>query len=116
MNILERHQRAAKKANIYYHRFLTKYKKNEKRIYVFCEGNEDFGYYVQAISKAYPDLMLGKIFVEGKDNVLALHHFINWNIFNKNQLLFFVVTDLSLMGSSSFSHHSCAVWKEEVSP
>lgn len=77
MNILERHQRAAKKANIYYHRFLTKYKKNEKRIYVFCEGNEDFGYYVQAISKAYPDLMLGKIFVEGKDNVLALHHFIN---------------------------------------
>ena len=80
MNILERHQRAAKKANIYYHRFLTKYKKNEKRIYVFCEGNEDFGYYVQAISKAYPDLMLGKIFVEGKDNVLALHHFINWNI------------------------------------
>ena len=74
MNILERHQRAAKKANIYYHRFLTKYK-NEKRIYVFCEGNEDFGYYVQAISKAYPDLMLGKIFVEGKDNVFALQKF-----------------------------------------
>ena len=95
MNILQMHQRATKKANIYYHRFLNKYKKNEKRIYVFCEGNEDFGYYVQAISKAYPDLMLGKIFVEGKDNVLALHHFINWNIFNKNQLLFFVDRDMS---------------------
>lgn len=37
MNILQMHQRATKKANIYYHRFLTKYKKNEKKIYVFAK-------------------------------------------------------------------------------
>jgi hypothetical protein len=95
MNILQKHQIAAGKANIYYHKFLTRYKKNEKRIYIFCEGNEDFGYYVQAISKPYPDLLLGKIFVEGKDNVLALQRFINWDSFSKNQLLFFVDRDMS---------------------
>lgn len=95
MNTLQVHERAIKKVNIYYHKFLTKYKKNEERVYIFCEGNEDFGYYVQAISKLYPDLMIGKIFVEGKENVLALHSYINWDTFDKNQLLFFVDRDMS---------------------
>ena len=83
MNILQMHQRATKKVNIYYHRFLNRYKKNEKRIYVFCEGNEDFGYYVQAISKANPDLMLlpklaeyfgvsidNLFYINGEENIL----------------------------------------------
>lgn len=95
MNTLQMHKTATSKPNIYYHKFLTRYKKNERKIYIFCEGNEDFGYYAQAISKLYPDLPLGKLFVEGKDNVLTLHHFINWNTFSKNQLLFFVDRDMS---------------------
>lgn len=95
MNTLQKHQTATKKVNIYYHKFLTRYKKNETRLYIFCEGNEDFGYYAQAVNKFYPELKLGKMFVEGKDNVLALHGFINWNAFSKNQLLFFVDRDMS---------------------
>ena len=95
MNILQMHQRATKKVNIYYHRFLNRYKKNERGYMFLSKVTKTSVIMYRLLVKQNPDLMIGKVFVEGKDNVLALHSFINWNIFNKNQLLFFVDRDMS---------------------
>lgn len=95
MDILQKHKEVVNKANIYYHKFLTKYKKQERNIYIFCEGNEDLGYYGQAIKQLYPQIEVIKFFAEGKSNVLSIHSFIDWSIYNKNQILFFVDRDVS---------------------
>mgnify|MGYP003300420474 CR=1 FL=1 len=56
MNMLERHSLARKKPNVFVHNIKTEYKRDEKRIFVICEGREDFGYYGQVIKRKYPEI------------------------------------------------------------
>lgn len=95
MNTLEKHDLVRNKPNVYYHKFLDAYKQDEEKIYVFCEGNEDLGYYGHTIRNLFPHLALKKMFVEGKNNVLQIHKYINWRTYSKNQILFFVDRDFS---------------------
>lgn len=95
MNVKLKHEQSRQKANIRYHNFLNKYRKDDKVEYVFCEGNEDIAYYSHAIKQLYPQLKIVKIPVGGKDNVILLNSYFDWTRFNQNQLLFFVDRDMS---------------------
>lgn len=95
MNIIQKHEKALSKPNVAYHNFLKRYKKGETAVYIFCEGEEDIGYYAHAIQQCFPDLPIIKAFVGGKDNVIALSRCFDWARFSKNQVLFFVDRDMS---------------------
>lgn len=95
MNMLDKHDLVRKKPNVYFHKLLGEYKREEEKIYIICEGNEDLGYYGHYIRNMYPDLSLRKMFVEGKNNVLEIYKYIDWRVFSKNQILFFVDRDFS---------------------
>ncbi|RHR30207.1 hypothetical protein DWX43_08510 [Clostridium sp. AF19-22AC] len=98
MSIIEEHLLYTQKTNVYYHKFLNKYKKYQMQLFLFCEGNEDLSYYNSALCKTIqlPEVCnIHKIFVGGKANVLKLHRNMDWQTFCKKQLLFFVDQDLS---------------------
>ena len=95
MNILEKHEQALSKANIYYHKFLKRYREGEKVLYIFCEGEEDVGYYANAIHQNFLNLSMVKYNVGGKNNVIAINEYFDWERFDKNQILFFVDRDMS---------------------
>lgn len=96
MNTIQKHKEALSKANVYYHKFLEKYKNDGNyRVYLFCEGYEDIGYYAHAIQIYYAQIEIIKFNVEGKANVLSIHNRINWDRYCKNQILFFIDRDMS---------------------
>lgn len=94
MNILETHENALSCPIVYFHKFMNKYKKDDGRVYIFCEGNADLGYYGSSIKRTYPDVEIEKAFVECKNNVLAVYKMINWSAYDKNRVLFFVDRDI----------------------
>lgn len=55
MDMLEKHNIARKKSNVFVHNIKTEYKKDERKIYIVCEGREDLGYYGQVIKRKYTD-------------------------------------------------------------
>lgn len=95
MNIIQKHEKALSKPNIAYHNFLKRYKKGETAVYIFCEGEEDIGYYAHAIQQCFSNLPIIKAYVGGKDNVIALSGCFDWERFSRNQILFFVDRDMS---------------------
>lgn len=95
MNTIQKHERAVNLPMVHYHKFLNKYKICKKTIFIFCEGEEDIGYYSHAIKQMFPQLDIVKFFVGGKRNVLEINRLINWDRFNRNQILFFVDRDMS---------------------
>lgn len=96
MNTIQKHKAALNKASVYYHKFLSKYKNDgNSRVYLFCEGHDDVGYYAHVVQTYYPRIEIVKFNVEGKTNVLDIHDKINWNVYCKNQILFFVDRDMS---------------------
>lgn len=115
MNILQKHKGVTQKANIYYHKFLNRYKKTEKVVYIFCEGNVDLGYYGQAIKRIYSGISIAKFFVEGKNNVLAIHDYLDWSYYDKNQILFFVDRDMSYWLSDSIQYEQNIYITDEYS-
>ena len=92
-NILEEHFISKSKAIVHYHEFLMKYKKGKSTIYLFFEGQEDITYYSNFIHRLYPEMELVQINSEGKENVLKIHSFFDWERFPKRQILFFVDRD-----------------------
>lgn len=96
MNTIQKHKTALNKASVYYHKFLSKYKNDGiNRVYLFCEGNEDVGYYAHAVQTYYAQIEIVKFNVEGKTNVLNIHDKINWDVYCKDQILFFIDRDMS---------------------
>lgn len=96
MNTIQKHKAALNKASVYYHKFLSKYKNDgNSRVYLFCEGRDDIGYYAHAVQTYYPQIEIVKFNVEGKTNVLSIHDKINWNVYCEDQILFFVDRDMS---------------------
>lgn len=103
MNMLERHSLARKKVNVFVHNIKTEYKRDEKKIYIVCEGREDLGYYGQIIKRKYADIQMRKQYVGGKESVLEVYSAFDWSIYEKNKILFFVDRDFSYwMGEKQF--------------
>lgn len=95
MDMLEKHSLARKRTNVFVHNIKTEYKKDEKKIYIVCEGREDLGYYGQVIKRKYADIQIKKQYVGGKEAVLEVHGAFDWTIYEKNKILFFVDRDFS---------------------
>lgn len=95
MDMLEKHSLARKKSNVVVHNIKTEYKKGERKIYIVCEGREDLGYYGQVIKRKYADIQMKKQYAGGKEAVLEVYGAFDWNIYEKNKILFFVDRDFS---------------------
>ena len=95
MDFLQQLNESIKLPNVVYHKFLTSYRKNSSDIYVFCEGNVDLNYYCELIERKYPTRGIQKFVSECKNNVLLISGYIDWKIYSKERVLFFVDRDLS---------------------
>lgn len=95
MDMLEKHSLARKKSNVFVHNIKTEYKKDERKIYIVCEGREDLGYYGQVIKRKYVDIQMKKQYAGGKEAVLEVYGAFDWNIYERNRILFFVDRDFS---------------------
>lgn len=95
MNMLEIHSVVRKKPNVCAHIIKTEYKRGESKVYIVCEGTEDLGYYGQVIKRKYSKIQIRKHYAGGKNNVLEVYGAFDWNVFEKNRLLFFVDRDFS---------------------
>lgn len=95
MDMLEIHSLARKKANVFVHNIKAEYKKDERKIYIVCEGREDFGYYGQVIKRKHPHIQMKKQYAGGKEAVLEAYSAFDWNIYEKNKILFFIDRDFS---------------------
>ena len=60
-----------------------------------CEGREDLGYYGQVIKRKYADIQMKKQYAGGKEAVLEVYGAFDWNIYERNKILFFVDRDFS---------------------
>lgn len=98
MGMLDIHKNALKSRISAYHEFLGQFKKGEKVVYGFVEGNDDPIFYLGYIESMLPDDWEIKLFsAGGKENVLAIHKIIDWRRFKKKQICFFIDRDLSEM-------------------
>lgn len=95
MNMLEKHSLARTKTNVFVHNIRTEYKREEKKIYIVCEGREDLGYYGQVIKRKYADIKIKKQYAGGKEAVLEVYDAFDWSVYEKNRVLFFVDRDFS---------------------
>ena len=95
MDMLEKHSLARKRSNVFVHNIKTEYKKDERKIYIVCEGREDLGYYGQVIKRKYADIQIKKQYAGGKEAVLEVYGTFDWNIYERNKILFFVDRDFS---------------------
>lgn len=95
MDFLEKLDEAIKLPNVYYHNFISSFKKNSTDIYAFCEGDVDLSYYGEQIERLCPGTIIHKCPVQCKNNVIEVWRYIDWNIYQKNRVLFFVDRDLS---------------------
>lgn len=95
MDMLEKHSRARKKTNVFVHNIKTEYRKDEQKVYLVCEGREDLGYYAQVIKRKYANIQMKKQYAGGKDAVLEVYSAFDWNVFERNKILFFVDRDFS---------------------
>jgi hypothetical protein len=96
VNELEVHSRAAQRSNVFLHQFLTDYEKNNKIIYGFVEGHDDPSFYRNFIDNIFPNNEWSVCLypVGGKQKVLSILKDLNWRIYKKNQIVFFVDRDL----------------------
>ena len=91
MNMLEIHSLARKKSNVFVHNIKVEYKRDERKIYIVCEGREDSGYYGQAIKRKYPDIQMKKQYVGGKEAVLEAYGAFDWIFMKKIKFCFLLI-------------------------
>ena len=89
----------ANTASTSYLSFLQKYAPTSNDFYAFVEGKTDIAYYGHCfnnIPKKIEIIQVEKVADKGgKENVLKLYNEMDWNVFKKNKVLFFVDRDLS---------------------
>lgn len=95
MGFLEQLDESIKLPNVFYHKFITSYKKNADDVYVFCEGGVDISYYCEQIERLCKGREIHKCPAECKNNVVQIWKYIDWSQYQKNRVLFFVDRDMS---------------------
>ena len=97
MSLIVEHRAARKdKAKIVLHEFKIRFKKNSNIIYGFVEGKDDPSFYRGFIENTIPgDWSIDLWSVGGKDGVIEIYSCLDWRIFNKHQIVFFIDKDLS---------------------
>jgi hypothetical protein len=95
MNILEELDESLKSDISSYMEFLYRYDPKKKQVFAFYEGDEDSSYYNKYLKKYILDYELKEIVAGCKNNVIKLHRNFDWNLYNQNQIVFFIDRDLS---------------------
>ncbi len=94
--MVETHKEAISKTISLYHEFLSRYNKRRKAIYAFTEGKEDLSFYRGIIDAILEEGWKVEIWHAGnKSKVFELYDKVDWETFNRHQILFFVDRDLS---------------------
>lgn len=95
-------QNSANSANVAFLSMLQKYKIDDTTIYGYVEGEEDITFYQHLIDPLLPEdmeIIINKVgYLEvkgGKAKVVAIYNGIDWSLYSKNRILFFVDRDLS---------------------
>lgn len=95
-------QNSANSVNVAFMSMLQKYKNDETTIYGYVEGEEDITFYQHLIDPLLPEdmeIIINKVgYLEvkgGKAKVVKIYNSIDWNLYSKNRILFFVDRDLS---------------------
>lgn len=97
MSMIETHEKALDSENVVYHEFLLIYKKSKKLVYGVIEGKEDPSFYRGLIENMLPSEWRVKLITAGnKVKVLKTHESFDWNRFDKQQICFFIDSDLSV--------------------
>lgn len=95
MDFLQQLNESINLPNVVYHNFLLSYKKDTSDLYVFCEGGVDLSYYCELIERKCPTREINKFASECKNNVLIISKYIDWSMYSRERVLFFVDRDLS---------------------
>ncbi len=95
MGILEQHDYFRKKPIVYYHTIMTKYKRDKGYVMLVCEGAEDGSYYKTVIRQKYPGKEIEVTTVEGKNNILSILEMIDWGVYDREKILFFLDRDFA---------------------
>jgi len=75
-------------------KFLTQYKKSEKSIHLFFEGEGDFSFYTGFVQTLIPKSHnMFYYLCEGKKNVYECYENVNWSFYLKHRCLFFTDKD-----------------------
>lgn len=85
------------RAQIVLHEFYLSYEKKSTNIYCFVEGIEDPSFYRGLIDQCLPDEWNCEMWATGcKNDVYFIYKSLDWRVYIKNQVLFFVDCDLSV--------------------
>ncbi len=85
---------ARERTNVVLLKLMHQYKKNENKLYLIVEGNDDYAYY-KCVMARYPKNNYEILVASGKKNVLRTHSNLDWKEYSENHILFFVDRDLS---------------------
>ena len=95
-------QNSANSAYVAFLSMLQKYKNDETTIYGYVEGEEDITFYQHLIDPLLPEdmeIIINKVgYLEvkgGKAKVVGIYNSVDWSLYSKNRILFFVDRDLS---------------------
>lgn len=99
MEMIDIHKSALQDIDaIVLHEFKLRYKKKSHTIYGFVEGKDDPCFYRGFIENAVPEKWKVELWPAGnKESVYKIYSNFDWKQFDKNQILFFVDKDLSMI-------------------
>ncbi|PRZ23441.1 DUF4435 domain-containing protein [Flavobacterium granuli] len=88
------------------------YSFNTKTLHIFVEALDDFEFYRKSIEFIYSDYQIKHYPKNGKKHVLSSYDILDWTIYNKSRILFFVDKDYeNLLGKSSKKDRNIFVTK-----
>lgn len=95
-SMIEVHKQSLKSHIPIYHNFLQKFRKNEKEVYGFVEGNDDPNFYKNMILAILPEDWNVVLFPsKNRDNVINLESEISLKHYPINRICYFIDRDLS---------------------
>jgi hypothetical protein len=88
------------------------YNFHDRTLHVFVEANDDFEFYRKSIEYIYRGFKIIHYAKKGKKYVLSSYDVLNWNLYNKSRILFFVDKDYEdILGISSKKDRNIFVTK-----
>ncbi len=96
MSYLEYLKNKKSSADAIYLEFLLEYKKRAEQLFIFVEGRDDPSFYINCLTRLGFDR--NKIYClpcNSKANVLLIFNTINWNLYERKRVLFFIDKDFS---------------------
>jgi hypothetical protein len=88
------------------------YSFNSKTLHIFVEALDDFEFYRKSIEFIYVDYLIKYYPKNGKKYVLSSYDILDWDIYNKSRILFFVDKDYeNFLGKSSKKDRNVFVTK-----